>query len=41
MLKRLIGIFVVTVLLTFQFVVGSATAVELDEASRTVALNEK
>ncbi|MCP6757779.1 MAG: photosystem II cytochrome c-550 [Fischerella sp. CENA71] len=41
MLKRLIGIFVATVLLTFQFVVGSATAVELDQASRTVQLNEK
>lgn len=41
MLKRLIGIFVATVLLAFQFVVGSATAVEIDQASRTVQLNEK
>ncbi|MCX7593568.1 MAG: photosystem II cytochrome c-550 [Fischerella sp.] len=41
MFRRLIGILVATVLLTFQFVVGSATAVELDEASRTVQLNDK
>ncbi|MBD2773162.1 photosystem II cytochrome c-550 [Iningainema tapete] len=41
MLRRLVGIFVVTVLLTFQFIVGSATAVELDEATRTVPLNEQ
>ncbi|AFZ25109.1 MULTISPECIES: photosystem II cytochrome c-550 [Cylindrospermum] len=39
MFKRLIGVVVVTVLLTFQLVVGSATAVELDEAIRTVPLN--
>lgn len=41
MFRRLISIFVATVLLTFQFVVGSATAVELDEATRTVPLNDK
>ena len=40
MFKRLIGIVVVTILLTFQMIVGSATAVELDEATRTVPLNE-
>ncbi len=40
MFRRLFGIFAATVLLTFQFIVGSATAVELDEATRTVALNE-
>jgi photosystem II cytochrome c550 len=39
MFKRLIGVFVATVLLTFQFIVGSAIAVELDEAIRTVPLN--
>ncbi len=41
MFRRLIGVVVVTVLLTFQLVVGSATAVELDEATRTVKLNEQ
>ncbi len=41
MLRRLIGIFVATVLLTFQFVVGSATAVELDAAKLTVPLNDQ
>ncbi|MBD2607806.1 cytochrome c-550 [Scytonema hofmannii FACHB-248] len=40
MLKRLIGIILVTVLLTFQFVVGSATALELTAETRTVPLNE-
>jgi photosystem II cytochrome c550 len=40
MFRKLFGIFAVTVLLTFQFIVGSATAVELDEATRTVPLNE-
>ncbi len=40
MLKRLIGIILVTVLLTFQFVVGSATAVELSAQTRTVPLDE-
>jgi len=39
MLKRLIGIILVTVLLTFQFVVGSATALELTEETRTVPLD--
>ncbi|MDJ0619206.1 MAG: photosystem II cytochrome c-550 [Calothrix sp. MO_192.B10] len=41
MFRRLIGIFVATVLLTFQFFVGNATAIELDEATRTVPLNDK
>ncbi|QSJ18347.1 cytochrome c-550 [Nostoc sp. UHCC 0702] len=40
MFKRLIGVVVVTILLTFQMIVGSATAVELNEATRTVPLNE-
>ena len=39
MFKRLIGVVVVTVLLTFQLIVGSAGAVELDEAIRTVPSN--
>ena len=39
MFRRLIGVVVVTMLLTFQMLVGSATAVELDEAIRTVPLN--
>ncbi|WP_066375553.1 MULTISPECIES: photosystem II cytochrome c-550 [unclassified Anabaena] len=39
MFRRLIGVVVATVLLTFQLVVGSATAVELDEATRTVKFN--
>lgn len=41
MFRRLIGVVVVTVLLTFQLVVGSATAVELDEATRTVKFNDQ
>lgn len=41
MFKRLIGVVVVTILLTFQMIVGSATAVELDEATRTVPLNDQ
>ncbi|AKG23916.1 photosystem II cytochrome c-550 [Calothrix sp. 336/3] len=41
MLRRFIGIFVATVLLTFQFVVNSASAVELDETTRSVKLNDK
>lgn len=41
MFRRLVGIFVATVLLTFQFIVGSASGVELDESTRTVALNDK
>lgn len=39
MFRKLIGVVVVAVLLTFQLIVGSATAVELDEATRTVPLN--
>ncbi|BAY26992.1 cytochrome c class I [Calothrix sp. NIES-2100] len=39
MFRRLIGVVVATVLLTFQLIVGSATAVELDAATRTVPLN--
>lgn len=41
MFRRLIGVVVATILLTFQLVVGSATAVELDEAIRTVPLNDQ
>jgi photosystem II cytochrome c550 len=40
MLKKFIGIFVATVFLTFQFVVASASAVELSEATRTVTFND-
>ena len=40
MFKRLIGLAVATMLFTLQLVVGSATAVELSEATRTVPLNE-
>ncbi|MGH8001178.1 MAG: photosystem II cytochrome c-550 [Brasilonema sp.] len=40
MFRRLFCIFVATVLLTFQFIVGSATALQLDEATRTVPLND-
>jgi len=39
MFRRLIGVVVATVLLTFQLIVGSATAVELDATTRTVPLN--
>ena len=39
MFRRLIGVVVVTMLLTLQVLVGSATAVELDKATRTVPLN--
>jgi photosystem II cytochrome c550 len=39
MFRRLIGVVVATILLTFQILVGSATAVELDETIRTVPLN--
>ncbi|MDB9468004.1 photosystem II cytochrome c-550 [Dolichospermum circinale CS-1225] len=39
MFRRLIGVVVVTILLTLQLLVGNATAVELDEAIRTVPLN--
>ncbi|NRB09319.1 MAG: cytochrome c-550 [Richelia sp.] len=41
MFRRLIGVFVATVLLTFQFFVGNATATELDKATRTVLLNDQ
>ncbi|MEY2913749.1 MAG: cytochrome c-550 [Cyanobacteriota bacterium] len=41
MFRRLIRVFVVTILLTLQLLVGSATAIELDEATRTVPLNAK
>jgi photosystem II cytochrome c550 len=41
MFRRIIGVVLATVLLTFQFIVGSATAVELDAAIRTVPLNEQ
>lgn len=40
MFKKLIGLAVATVLLTFGLVVGSASAVELSEAVRTVPLNQ-
>jgi photosystem II cytochrome c550 len=40
MFRKLFGIFAATILLTFQFVVGSASAVQLDQAKRTVTLNE-
>lgn len=39
-MKRFILLAVAIVLFAFQLAVGSATAVELDEAIRTVALNE-
>ncbi|MBE9250851.1 cytochrome c-550 [Dolichospermum sp. LEGE 00240] len=39
MFKRLIGVVVATILLTLQMIVGTATALELDEATRTVPLN--
>lgn len=39
MFRRLIGVVVVTVFLSFQLIVSSATAVELDKATRTVPLN--
>jgi photosystem II cytochrome c550 len=41
MFRRLIGVVVATILLTFQLVVGSATALELDENIRTVPLNDQ
>ncbi|GAA6621755.1 photosystem II cytochrome c-550 [Scytonema sp. NUACC26] len=41
MLRRVIGILAATVLLTFQFIVGDASAVELDAATRTVKLNDQ
>jgi len=39
MFKRLIGVVVMTALLAFHLFVGNATAIELDEATRTVQLN--
>ncbi|MDH6064355.1 photosystem II cytochrome c-550 [Umezakia ovalisporum] len=41
MFRTLIGVVVATILLTFQILVGSATALELDEATRTVPLNDQ
>ncbi|MBD2517308.1 cytochrome c-550 [Nostoc sp. FACHB-973] len=41
MFRRLIGVVVATFLLTFGLIVGSATAVELDKATRTVPLNDQ
>ena len=41
MFKKLFGLALVTVLLTFGLIIGSATAVELSEATRTVPLNDK
>ncbi|MBW4561095.1 MAG: cytochrome c-550 [Mojavia pulchra JT2-VF2] len=41
MFRRIIGVVVATVMLTFQLIVGSATAVELDAATRTVPLNDQ
>jgi photosystem II cytochrome c550 len=41
MFKRLIGVVVATILLTLQMVVGTATAMQLDEAIRTVPLNDQ
>jgi len=41
MFRRLIGVVVATILLTSQILVGSATAVELNEATRTVPLNDQ
>ncbi|QNP29673.1 photosystem II cytochrome c-550 [Cylindrospermopsis curvispora] len=40
MFIRLISVVLATVLLSFHLFMGSATAVELDEATRTVKLNE-
>lgn len=41
MFRRLIGVLLATVLLTFQFVVQSAQAVVLDAETRTIPLNDK
>ncbi|MUL36953.1 photosystem II cytochrome c-550 [Gloeocapsopsis dulcis] len=41
MFKRLIGLAVATILLTFGLIVNSAAAVELSEAVRTVPLNDQ
>jgi photosystem II cytochrome c550 len=39
MFRRLIGVFVISILLSFHLLVGSATAVELNIETRTVPLN--
>jgi len=39
MFRRLIGVFVISILLSFHLLVGSATAVELSVETRTVPLN--
>ena len=41
MFKKIIGLAVVALLLAFQLVVGSATAVEMDKGIRTVPLDDK
>lgn len=41
MFKKLIGLTVATLLLTFALVIGTANAVELSEATRTVPLDDK
>ncbi len=41
MFRKLIGVVVTTVLLTFQLLVGSATAVELNESTLTVPSNDQ
>jgi photosystem II cytochrome c550 len=41
MFRRLISVVVAAVLLSFQLFIGSATALELDEATRTVKLNDQ
>ena len=41
MFRRLIGVVVATILLTFQMVISSATALELNKTIRTVPLNDK
>jgi photosystem II cytochrome c550 len=41
MFRRLFGVVVATVLLTFQLFINAASALELDEATRTVPLNEQ
>lgn len=40
MFRRIIGVFVVTVVLTFHFAIASANAVTLDAKTRTVPLND-
>ena len=41
MFRRRIGVVVATILLTFQMVISSATALELNKTIRTVPLNDK